>query len=284
MAKQTTGFLGGFSGKLGPVVGYQWNGKWCLRAQAAAPKNPRTEAQTAHRELFKQEVQLAAKMRWAVGTTLRDLAREEGLTAYNLFVKVNQPAFSSAEGQLQVDYSALHLSLGSVAPVEFDTMEWTSDNVLNVNFRKGCGDGFDHVCLYLYVPDLGNGFLSAPVYRRSRRIALSLPDSFAGHEAHVYLMVQAANGQWSNSLYAGPIVLNEFLASDPEGSLHHHDLLDGAVANLDHVDARGRNTEVGRALGRSHTAAHEVEEADHLVAEAVEAHRDSVARSGDGGH
>lgn len=29
MAKQTAGYLSGFSGKLGTAVGYMWNEKWC---------------------------------------------------------------------------------------------------------------------------------------------------------------------------------------------------------------------------------------------------------------
>ena len=48
MAKQTAGYLGGFSGKLGTAVGYMWNGKWCLRAHNPMVHNPRTEAQTEH--------------------------------------------------------------------------------------------------------------------------------------------------------------------------------------------------------------------------------------------
>ena len=50
MAKQSGGYLGGFSGKLGTAVGYMWNGKWCLRAHNPMVRNPRTEAQTEHRE------------------------------------------------------------------------------------------------------------------------------------------------------------------------------------------------------------------------------------------
>ncbi|MGX8712677.1 MAG: DUF6266 family protein, partial [bacterium] len=92
MATYKNGIMGPFNGKVGTVVGYMWNGKYCMRAYNRNVKNPRTEAQMEHRRMFKQEVQLAAKMRWAVGTTMREAAREAGLTAYNLFVKVNQPA------------------------------------------------------------------------------------------------------------------------------------------------------------------------------------------------
>lgn len=201
MAKQTSGYLGGFSGRLGPAVGYMWNGKWCVRSHQSMVRNPRTEAQVAHRAMFKQEVQLAARMRWAVTTTMTQLARENGMTSYNLFVSVNQPAFSLEGGVMQVDYSRLLLSLGDVPTVGAATAAWTAENVLEVSFERGTGRAFDQVQAYVYVPELGEGYLSAPVYRRDRHIAMALPDRFAGHEVHIYLMAQGADGRWSESVY-----------------------------------------------------------------------------------
>lgn len=215
MAKTENGILDGFIGKVGTVVGYKWNGKSVMRAYVRYPHNPRTEQQTMHREMFKQEVQQAAKMRWAVGITLRDLAREAGMTAYNLFVKANQRAFGFMDNQLQVDYSRLMLSFGDVPPVEEASAEWSADNVLTVNFRRGRGAATDYVYLYAYVPDLGEGFLSAPVYRNEKRISVSLPDPYAGHEAQLYLMVQHQSGTWSNSLYLGSLPLSELNDSEP---------------------------------------------------------------------
>ncbi len=218
MAKQSSGYLGGFSGRLGPAVGYLWNGKWCVRSHQPVVRNPRTKAQVEHRELFKQEVQLAAKMRWAVTKTMTDLAREAGMTSYNLFVKVNQPAFSAVEGRLQVDYSTLRLSMGDVAQVEFKEMAWSEDNVLTVKFRPGDNHHLDYVYLYVYVPDAGEECLSAPVYRNGKRIALSLPDSCAGQEAQVYLMVMREDGQWSESLYCGAIAQGEEVTGDTDSA------------------------------------------------------------------
>lgn len=218
MAKQMAGYLGGFSGKLGPAVGYLWNGKWCLRAHNSMVRNPRTEAQVEHRELFKQQVQLAASMRPAVIKSMTALAREAGMTSYNLFVSVNQPAFSVEEGRLRVDYSALRLSMGDVPQVELREMEWSDDNVLSVSFRPGGGRSLDYVYLYIYVPEREQGFISAPVYRHQKQIALMLPSSFAGCEAHVYLMAMSEDGRWSESLYCGVARQGEE-GSDTQSSL-----------------------------------------------------------------
>ena len=199
--------MGGFNGKLGPVVGYMWNGVWCMRGHNPYPHNPRTAKQVAHREMFKQEVQLAANMRWAVITGMRDIAREAHMTPYNLFVKVNQPAFSLDNNRLQVDYSALTLSLGTLPQVEPGAMEWTADNVLNVSFGRGGGRSTDYVYLYVYVPELESGTLAAPVYRRDKSLSISLPDAFAGHEVQLYGYVFDRMGRFSPTIYAGCIVV-----------------------------------------------------------------------------
>ena len=198
------GYLGPFSGRLGTAVGYMWNGKCCLRSYQRFVRNPRTEAQQAHRSLFKQQVQLAARMKMAINETLTDLAREAGMTAYNLFVKGNQHAFypvQGAETVLGVDYSSLRLSMGDALGVVPEGATLDGDNVLTVSFARGTGRAFDRVYLYVYVPDLGQGFLSTPVYRREKRITLALPDDYAGHELHAWLMVKGETGGWSESVY-----------------------------------------------------------------------------------
>lgn len=207
MAKIDRGYMGGFSGSLGTAVGYVWNGKWCLRSRPSLVHNPRTVKQMAHRAMFRQQVQLAAHMRWGVNKGLTALAREVGMTAYNLFVSINQQAFSEVGGQLSVDWSQLQLSNGPVAPVSFGTPMVGDDNVLSVSFVKNPlhmrADNYDHVYLYVYCPELERDYLAMPVYRRQQRISVSLPDAFAGRELQVYGFVEDAQGRLSPTLYAG---------------------------------------------------------------------------------
>ncbi len=247
MAKQSAGYLGGFSGRLGPAVGYMWNGKWCLRSHQPLVRNPRTEAQVAHRELFKQQVQLAARMRQAVVRSFTELAREAGMTSYNLFVSVNQPAFGGAEGVLQVDYSRLRLSMGDVMPVELNELQRTEDNVLRVKYRSAGGSRYDYVYLYVYSPVVGQGYLSAPAYRMDKRLALQLPDALAGHELQVYLLVQSQDDRWSDSVYCGHVINTiETRYTDNENRQHRPD--SGGVSRAV-VDAAGGSAPAGGGRG-----------------------------------
>ncbi|MBR4506740.1 MAG: hypothetical protein IKP21_08200, partial [Bacteroidales bacterium] len=54
-----------------------------------------------------------------------------------------------------------------------------------------------------YCPDMEDGFLAAPVYRRTKKITVVLPDSYAGHDVHLYGMVVNEEGEWSETIYAG---------------------------------------------------------------------------------
>lgn len=221
MAKQMNGYLGGFSGRLGPAVGYCWNGKWCMRSHNAVVRNPRTEAQQEHRRAFREQVRLAARMRMVVTASLTLPARELGMTSYNLFVSMNQAAFAGGG----VDYSLLSVSTGALAPVAFGAPSIDGDNVLTVSFEANPlrvrTDGYDGVRVYAYCPELERGFLSAPVYRRSKRIAVQLPDDFAGRGLHLYGFVQAEDGRCSESSYiACPQEDNDLMPTAAETNIH----------------------------------------------------------------
>ena len=206
MAKLTSGYLGGFSGRLGPAVGYMWNGKWCVRSHQPMVRNPRTAAQTAHRTLFKQQVQLAAHMRWAVVTALTGAAREAGMTSYNLFVSLNQPAFALDGEAMSVRWERLRLSIGPLAPVALGQATVDEHNTLKVSFEKNPlgmrAKGSDLVYLYVYCPDLQRGYMASPVHRRTGHVSLLLPEGFGGCRLQLYAMVSDGLGLWSESAHA----------------------------------------------------------------------------------
>lgn len=207
MAKFEQGYMGGFRGALGTAVGYQWNGKWVLRSRPAAVKNPRTEAQQTNRTLFAEEVRLAASMSWAINQTLTPTARQAGMTAYNLFVSLNQPAFGFDGQGLVVDYKSLLLSVGPVAPVEFTEMRMEEGSRLSVRFEKNMhlpqANRYDTVRLYLHSPAMGKGYLTAPVYRADKKVGVLIPSFLVGQELHVYGYVADAQGNFSQSVYVG---------------------------------------------------------------------------------
>lgn len=222
MAKQTYGILDGYRGTVGPVIGYQWRGRWCLRARPRRVSNPRTEMQQAHRFLFRDMVQLASRMLPVLRLGLRAASMEEQMTEGNLFVKMNKDCFS-AEG---VDYKSLAVSYGPVAPVEFTEVTLDDQGVLNARFEKNPlhmrASGDDEVFLYAYCPALQQGVFAAPVYRRSKRLQTTLPDEWAGLEVHLYAFIRDYDGRTSQTLYVMPDTPQQELDEDVTESVNRH--------------------------------------------------------------
>lgn len=219
MAKQTNSYLGGFSGRLGPAVGYRWKGVWCVRSLPGEVYNPRTTKQMEHREMFREEVRTASHMADAINLGLRSLADEANMTTHNTFVCINQHAFSLVDKVFTVDYASLRLSAGPTAPVAFGTPSVDEGNRLTVSFEKNpqgltSASPYDYVYLYAYCPAQGQGFLSAPVHRRDKRLAVLLPSHFDHCEVHLYGMVCNREGMMSETLYIGHIILQQTASDD----------------------------------------------------------------------
>ena len=193
--------MGGFSGRLGPAVGYCWRGRWCLRAAPTAVRNPRTAAQQSHRMAFKQMVQLSSRMYDAVRIGMREESLNMGMTECNLFAKLNKDYVFED----RIDYENLRVSCGPVAPVGFGAVSVDDDNVLSVSYERNPlhiqADNTDNVYLYVYCPELSSGLLSAPSNRRAGHIAMALPDEYLGKQIHVYGFVINYRGWASESMY-----------------------------------------------------------------------------------
>ena len=201
MAKQVEGYMGGFSGKLGPAIGYCWRGRWCLRTAPRTVKNPRTAVQQSHRMAFKQMVQLSSSMHDALRIGMRAESLEMGMTECNLFARLNKDFVFED----RIDFDMLRVSCGPVAPVGFGTPVLDRNNVLTINYERNPlhihADNTDNVYLYVHCPEAGSGLLSAPSTRGSRRIAMALPDEWTGRAIHIYGFVIDYRGWASESVY-----------------------------------------------------------------------------------
>lgn len=124
MAKQRYGINDAYRGTVGTVIGYQWRGRWCLRARPHTVHDPRTARQRSARGLFAQVSQLASHFSAALRIGLHSEAVKAHRTEYNHFMSINRPCFTLEEGRLAVDYMGLAVAQGPVAPVGFISDEW----------------------------------------------------------------------------------------------------------------------------------------------------------------
>ena len=212
MGKQQEGFNGGFSGKLGSVVGYNWRGQWCVRSLPSVFHDARTERQLEQRGLFADMVRFAGRAKRVLGISMRVVARNEHITESNYFVRLNKGCFSRADGVLTVDYGALRFSDGPVAPVAFDEPQLLDDTTISIAFEKNpehrnCSQD-DEVHLVVYCPELDAFDFSNGFMRRSKRLEMKLNEGWAGKVVHLWGFVVDCAGRASQSTYIGSGILS----------------------------------------------------------------------------
>ena len=170
MGKVYQGVLGGFSGKLGMVVGYTWRGRPCIRVYRHAINYPNTELQQKQRDWFVSMVRFAAQANGALRLGFRQQSLDAQMTEGNYFVMKNKQHFHREEGVVRVDYGQLKIAAGSAADVYFKQPRFEQDETVRVGFEKNSmslhASGDDSVYLYIYAPGLGAGILSAAAGRK----------------------------------------------------------------------------------------------------------------------
>ena len=120
MAKQTEGINGGFSGRVGTVVGYEWRGKWCMRTHPWHIKDARSERQLAQRRRFLAAVRLAAGPRGVLRGGLGYHSLQMHMTEGNLFSKLNKGCFGYGEGEAGIDYDGTcYIADGTVTLIQW---------------------------------------------------------------------------------------------------------------------------------------------------------------------
>ena len=175
MGKTSYGFLEGFSGRLGNMIGYRWRGRMCVRSMPSHYRDARTPDQLRQRALFKAVVGLAARARQVLKVGMRQVSLDAQMTESNYFMRINKRCFAmtvaseasteglmtgdgvtatvdgkvatdagssvaeqttTGQGMLTIDYENLLLADGPVAPVAFNEVQMVDESTLKVCFEK----------------------------------------------------------------------------------------------------------------------------------------------------
>ena len=112
------GILGGFSGKVGTVVGSSWKGISYMRGQAQSVKNPRTAKQMAQRDKFSLALSFIRPIQSFIQVGFKTYAQKQSefnaAMSYTMknVIKGTYPSFS-------IDYTKAMVARGSLAlPME----------------------------------------------------------------------------------------------------------------------------------------------------------------------
>ncbi len=159
MGVLTRGILGGFSNKVGPVVGSSWKGIDVIRSMPLSVANPNTPAQQAQRGRFSVITEFASTLLGSVVKPLWDRNAKQ-MSGYNAFIQEN---IKAVKPDLTIDPSLVVISKGTIGititNVAIDAVEETAtitwDNT-DVPFNSKPTD-----ILYAVVMEDNNNFVAA---------------------------------------------------------------------------------------------------------------------------
>lgn len=204
MATFKQGILGGFSGKVGGVIGSSWKGIDTMRSQPSSVTNPRTNAQVANRSRFKSVSQLAAAMLTTIVKPLNDRFAQK-MSGFNDFCQRNASAFDALGAFVPAN---LVLSRGKLSAPAGLVQQQSVDSEVNATFSSALTGSFDAAADKVYAVVLGAdgsilGVSSGLVSRNGGTVHVSTPDrSAADDPGTLYVSFLRADGtQVSNSSY-----------------------------------------------------------------------------------
>lgn len=207
MARIRDGLFGGFSGKLGNIVGVFRNGSYHLRTVPARVSNPKTPEQQANRTAFGMRSRLARQLKPFIETSL---SCTEKASYRGAFISYNSGSAVQAteEGQMLIDYPNLIVSAGRLKGPEEPSAERTPEGNIRVRWNDNSGEGNarpdDRALLLALHEGYIAGYQLEGAARRAGQDVLELGKAARTRPVHVYLAMAAAGGKaFSDSVYLG---------------------------------------------------------------------------------
>ena len=196
------GILGGFSGKVGTVVGGSWKGIAYMRGQAQSIKNPRTARQVEQREKLKFIVKALKPFENIInlGFKVGKGSPMNAAVSYNV-----KNAVTGTVPNLSLDYGEFVFSRGKLIPVLAANLS-KSDGGIVMDFEYVGGDGTD-LAIAVGINKTTKEVVICEDPENVRDNAstfLTTPASWSGAQVACYIVMKAADGSGvSNSFYAG---------------------------------------------------------------------------------
>ena len=205
------GVLGGFSGKVGTVIGASWKGTAYMRGQATHTKNPRTPKQIEQRtkmEFARNFLQQAAEF---INIGLKDVAKHQSPLNYAVSQMVRN-AILGDYPDYAPDYTKLVWSHGLLTPPVVETV-YANYNGIDFLWQDNSGSGnakADDISMVVVCNEEKQElkyFMNG--YTRSETTThCEFPNEWVEDHIHVYVTMRSADGKLiSNSHYCGEFLL-----------------------------------------------------------------------------
>lgn len=139
MGRISQGILGGFSGRVGIVVGSNWKTVHYMRALAVSVNNPRTDKQQHQRTKFGMTVAFLKAINPYIRVGYKDYTRRQ--SSFNAAMSYIIRNAVKGEGlNLSIDYAKVLVSRGSLMPA-FNAKSTVAGNKVTFTWTDNSGMG-----------------------------------------------------------------------------------------------------------------------------------------------
>ena len=191
------GILGGFSGKVGPIVGFRWKSNYYIRARAAKVSNPRTPKQQEQRGKFATAFSFLKAIKPFIRIGYKEFTQEK--SAFNSAMSYTlKRAVTGSGKEIKIDFDRALVSMGTLMPV-FEGTATQNGNKVHFKWQDNSGMGnaedTDIAMLLVYNKDEETAVYDTEATLRSARHAeLQLPSDWQDDELIAYLSFRSADG------------------------------------------------------------------------------------------
>jgi len=212
MGKISQGVLGGFSGKVGNVVGGTWKGIDYMRIKPANVTNPRTEGQVDQRSKFSTVLRFLQPMTDFLRVGYKLYANK--MTQFNAAMSYNlNNSITGAYPNFMVDYASALVTRGNLTGAANGAASSPSAASVEVTWTDNSGSGSaqatDKALIVLLNTTRQEAvFTTAGPARSAGTETISVPSEYTGEDVEVFLGFISEDGsKVANSSYLGSVTV-----------------------------------------------------------------------------
>ena len=212
------GILGGFSGKVGPIVGFRWKSNYYIRARAAKVSNPRTPKQQEQRGKFATAFSFLKTIKPFIRIGYKEFTQDK--SAFNAAMSYTlKRAVTGSGKEIRIDFDRALVSMGTLMPI-FKGTATQNGNKMYFNWQDNSGMGnaedTDIAMLLVYNKDKETAvYDTKTALRSSQHAELQLPSDWQDDELIAYLSFCSADG----NTIANSIRLSVSVIDTPENEI-----------------------------------------------------------------
>jgi hypothetical protein len=211
MARHGKGILGDFSGKVGTVVGGNWNGVPYMRSLPVRKKNRSiTDAQQNQQVKFALGIRFIKSLSPLLAVSYQSTS---GKTNKNVALsQLMAQAVGGVYPNVFIDFSKVVVAKGSLKKADNPNVATPGTGLLRFNWadNTGLGNGtaLDKAILVAYCPEKEDCIFTVDGGNRSQGMGILDVSFFAGKEVHTWISFRSPDGKLAaDSTYIGSVLV-----------------------------------------------------------------------------